>query len=58
MKEESKIYRLLIKILKKIGIIIEEEVDKSVMCKKAVEGVCQNNCECAWSIGVTKQNYT
>lgn len=51
MKEESKIYRFLIKILKKIGIIIEEEVDKSVMCKKAVEGgVCPNNCEsCIWS---------
>lgn len=51
MKEESKIYRFLVKILKKIGIIIEEEVDKSVMCKKAVEsGVCPNNCEsCIWS---------
>lgn len=50
MKEESKIYRFLIKILKKIGIIIEE-VDKSVMCKKAVESeVCPNNCEsCIWS---------
>lgn len=51
MKEESKIYRFLIKILKKIGIIIEEEIDKSVMCEKAVESeVCPNNCEsCIWS---------
>ena len=50
MKKQSAIYRFLIKILKKIGIIEEIEVDKSVMCKKAVEGVCPNNCEsCVWS---------
>lgn len=46
MGEESWIYRLL----KRIGIIKEYDVDKTEMCKRAVDsGVCPGVCDrCAW----------
>lgn len=51
MRRELTIHRFFIKLLKKIGIVKETEIDKSVMCRRAVEsGVCSNCCEkCAWS---------
>ena len=54
MKKESIIYQLLTKFLKKIGVVKEVKIDKSVMCRRAVEsGVCPNCCEkCAWSESV------
>lgn len=51
MKKETIIHKLFIGFLKKIGIIETVEIDKSIMCRKAVEsGACPNCCEyCAWS---------
>lgn len=45
------------KILKKVGIIKEFEVDNSEMCQRAVSsGVCPNSCEiCAWNNEVYKK---
>lgn len=53
MKEQTFIQRILLKILKKLGLIKEFEVDKADMCERAVEsGVCPNACEiCAWNSG-------
>lgn len=50
MKEQAFLQRILLKILKKVGIIKELEVDNSEMCQRAVSsGVCPNACEiCAW----------
>lgn len=49
--KKSVIHRLIINLLGKIGIIQTVEVDKSVMCRKAVEGDACPNCgeQCAWS---------
>ena len=51
MKEQTFLQRILLKILKKIGLVKEFEVDKANMCKRAVEsGVCPKTCEiCAWN---------
>lgn len=51
MKEQTFLQRILLKILKKLGLIKEFEVDKSDMCKRAIDsGVCPNACEiCAWN---------
>lgn len=51
MKEQTFMQRILLKILKKLGLIKEFEVDKADMCKRAVNsGVCPNTCEiCAWN---------
>lgn len=51
MNKETFPQRILRKILKKLGIIKEYEVDKDEMCRKAVSsGVCPNACEiCAWN---------
>lgn len=51
MKEQTFLQRVLLKILNKLGLIKEFEVDKAVMCKRAVDsGVCPNSCEiCAWN---------
>lgn len=50
MQEQTFLQRILLKILKKVGIIKEFEVDNSEMCQRAVSsGVCPNSCEiCAW----------
>lgn len=52
MKEQTVFHRILLKILKKLGLIKEFEIDKSEMCKRAVDsGVCPKSCEiCAWNI--------
>lgn len=34
MKEQTVFHRILLKILKKLGLIKEFEIDKSEMCKK------------------------
>lgn len=51
MEEQTFIQRILLKILKKSGLIREFEVDKADLCKRAVKsGVCPNACEiCAWN---------
>lgn len=51
MREQTVIQRILLKVLKKIGLIKESDVGKADMCKKAVNsGVCPNSCECcAWN---------
>lgn len=36
---------LFIRLLKKIGLIKEVEIDKNAMCKNA-QSVCNHNCEC------------
>lgn len=53
MKEQTFLQGILLKILKKLGLVKEFEVDKADMCKRAVDsGVCPNSCEvCAWNIG-------
>ena len=39
---------IFIRILKRLGILIEFEVDKENMCKQA-QSVCNHDCEhCAW----------
>lgn len=39
---------LLIRILKRLGIIVEVEVSKEDMCKQA-QSICRHECEhCAW----------
>ena len=39
---------ILIRILKRLGIIVEEEVSKEDMCKQA-QSICNHNCkECIW----------
>lgn len=39
---------LFIRLLKKIGLIKQVEIDKNIMCKNA-QSVCSHNCEyCAW----------
>lgn len=50
MREQTFLQRIFMKILKKVGIIKEFEVDNSEMCQRAVSsGVCPNACEiCAW----------
>lgn len=50
MKEQTFLQRILLKILKKFGLVEEFEIDKSEMCRRAVSsGVCPNACEiCAW----------
>ena len=41
---------ILIRILKRLGIIVEEEVNKEDMCKQA-QSICSHNCEeCIWQI--------
>lgn len=51
MRKETIIHKLFIRFLKKVGIIEIVEIDKSIMCRKAVENrICPNCCECcAWS---------
>lgn len=51
MKKETVIHRIFIKLLKKIGIIKEIEIDKAEMCKRAIDsGVCPKACDtCAWN---------
>lgn len=51
MKEQTFLQRVLLKILKKLGLIKEFGVGKTDMCKRAVDsGVCPNACEiCAWN---------
>ena len=45
---------LLIRILKRIGIIVEVEVSKEEMCKQA-QSMCNHDCDnCAW--GERKDN--
>lgn len=45
---EHKKEGLLIRILKRLGIIGEVEISKEDMCKQ-VQGMCHHNCEhCAW----------
>lgn len=42
---------LLIRILKRLGIIVEVEVSKEDMCKQA-QRICHHDCEhCAWQTG-------
>ena len=57
MREETFLQRILLKILKKVGIIKEFEVDNSEMCQRAVSSsVCPNACEiCAWNNEVYKK---
>lgn len=52
MNKETFMQRFLTKILKKLGLIKEYEVDRAEMCRKAVDsGVCPNACEiCAWNV--------
>ena len=41
---------LLIRILKRLGIIVEVEVSKEDMCKQA-QSICKYDCEhCAWQV--------
>lgn len=51
MKEQTFLQRILLKILKKLGLIKEFDIDKADMCKRAVDsGMCSNACEnCAWN---------
>lgn len=51
MNKETFLQRILMKFLKKIGLVKEYEVDKAEICRKAVaSGVCPNACEiCAWN---------
>lgn len=45
MKEKESLF---IRLLKKIGLIKEVEINKNVMCKNA-QSVCDHNCDCcAW----------
>lgn len=57
MKEQTFLQRFLLKILKKLGLIEEYEVDKSEMCWRAVSsGVCPNACEkCAWNTEIYRR---
>lgn len=50
MQEQTFLQKIFLKILRKLGIVEEFEVDKSEMCRNAVEsGVCPHACEiCAW----------
>ena len=46
MGKQTFLQRILLKILKKLGLIKEFDVSKAGMCKKAVEsGVCPKSCE-------------
>ena len=39
---------IFIRILKRLGIIVETEVDKEYMCKHA-QSICTHDCErCVW----------
>lgn len=51
MREQTFWQKILLKALKKFGLIQEFEVDKDDMCKRAVDsGVCPHSCEnCAWN---------
>lgn len=51
MREQTFWWEILLKALKKFGLIQEFEVDKADMCKRAVDsGVCPHSCEnCAWN---------
>ena len=51
MRKQTFFQRIFQKVLKALGIIKEFEVDKSKMCRRAVDsGVCPNCCEkCAWN---------
>lgn len=51
MREQTFLHKILLKALKKFGLIQEFEVDKADMCKRAVDsGVCPHSCEsCAWN---------
>lgn len=41
---------LLIRILKRLGLIVEYEVSKENMCKQA-QSICNHDCvNCAWQI--------
>lgn len=47
---------ILIRILKRLGIIVEEEVDKEDMCKHG-QVICSHNCEeCIWQIMERKES--
>lgn len=50
MDKPSWIYRFVLWILTKLKVIQSFQVDKSDMCKRAIQsGVCANQCEsCAW----------
>lgn len=51
MEKQTFLQRILLKILKKLGLIKEFEVGKADMCKRAIDSVvCPNACEiCAWN---------
>lgn len=50
MKEQTFLQKILLKILKKLGLVEEFEIGKAEMYQRAVSsGVCPNACEiCAW----------
>jgi hypothetical protein len=47
MKKETFLHKFITKILKRIGLIKEYEVDKKEMCEHAkLSGACPNSCDC------------
>lgn len=57
MNKETFLQRILTKMLKKLGLIREYEVDKAEMCRRAVESsVCPKTCEsCAELSNIRKR---
>ncbi len=51
MIKENFLIKILKKLGKKLGIIKEYEIDKSMMCERAINShVCPENCKiCAWN---------